>query len=233
MGDLYFNFLGQALGHNVNLPNTEGGGSPPSGNPPSDDPPSNLSPALPKLEERISQAIRTARGAYKSHQKQRSAADKDFIRSSLAAACDSAIKVIDSWPTVALPDAASLSLEDWPGYDPTKDTPPPPDSTIGAAQGVVRPAPPAHVSLHPKTATTNIAGCPIETPIWILPSQPTVPPYKSWTGVQRNQLSLDTGLRMFYTEAETGETIPLSDDEGATMEQVREHFVYCIMVLIL
>lgn len=211
MGDLYYNFLGQALGQNVGLGNAEGEGSP-SGLPPSDHP-TNPSPAVPQLEERISQAIKSARSAFKAKQKQRAAAGKDCIRSSLDTACFLAAKVMDSWPSLVLPDVTSLSLKEWPGHG-SSDSP-----TNMNPEGVARPSPPANVELSDEVATTTISGTSVDAPVWILPSHSSVPPYKSWIGVKRNQLSLDNGLRMFYTEAETGETVPLSDDEGATIEQ--------------
>lgn len=47
---------------------------------------------------------------------------------------------------------------------------------------------------------------------YVLPHHPPIPQYKSWGYVPRNEISLDVGRRMFYTD-EKGETVPASDDE--------------------
>ncbi|KAK9841635.1 hypothetical protein WJX74_009123 [Apatococcus lobatus] len=47
---------------------------------------------------------------------------------------------------------------------------------------------------------------------YVLPKAKTVPPYKAWIYLMRNELAAETGRRMFYTD-KTGETIPASDSE--------------------
>lgn len=50
--------------------------------------------------------------------------------------------------------------------------------------------------------------------LYRVPSHPPLPQYKAWSSVRRNVLCLESiGQRLFCTEAETGETIPASDDE--------------------
>lgn len=57
---------------------------------------------------------------------------------------------------------------------------------------------------------------------WLLPLHPSLPAYKSWTFIKRNDPSIDVGRRMFYTELETGETVPVSDDEDETALRVTQ-----------
>jgi hypothetical protein len=181
------------------------------------DPPAVVSPSPldchPQLEDRVTNAISAARKSFKAQQKQRAAKDLDFIRADLDSACAAAEELFNSWPRLKIPDSSSIELNDWPTPAPEHKPNPP---------GVIHPAPSARVFRGPKTVFTKIHDRSIEAPVWILPSHPRVPPYKSWAGVRRNQISIETGQKMFYTEPETGETIPLSDDEGATIEQVRE-----------
>jgi hypothetical protein len=49
--------------------------------------------------------------------------------------------------------------------------------------------------------------------LYRVPSHPPLPQYKAWASVRRNVLCLEVGQRLFCTEAETGETIPASDDD--------------------
>jgi len=166
----------------------------------------------PELDERVRKAISKARRSFKTQQKERAAQDLKFIRTELNAACAAAEEVFNSWPRLNIPDSSSIDLTEWPTPAPVHKPNPP---------GVVHPAPSARAFRGPKNTVTSINSHSIEAPVWILPSHPRVPPYKSWTGIRRNQISIETGQKMFYTEAETGETIPLSDDEGTfTLGQV-------------
>lgn len=166
----------------------------------------------PQLDERVKKAISTARRSFKNQQKQHAAKDLDFIRTELNSACAAAEELFNSWPRLKIPDSSCIDFTEWPTPAPVPKPNPP---------GVVHPAPSARALRAPKNAITSINNRSVEAPIWILPSHPRVPPYKSWTGIRRNQISMETGQKMFYTEAETGETIPLSDDEGTfTVEQV-------------
>ena len=170
-------------------------------------------PCNPQLEDRITKAITTARRAFKSQKKQLATKDLEFIRADLNSACAAAEDVMNSWPSLKIPDSSSEDLHEWPTPAPEYKPNPP---------GVIHPAPSARVFRGSRLDITSINGRSVEAPVWILPTHSRVPPYKSWSGLRRNQISIETGQKMFYTEADTGETIPLSDDEGVfTTEQVR------------
>ena len=67
-----------------------------------------------------------------------------------------------------------------------------------------------HVALH--ATLTHLSSCSVCSPshlptrlpaclhqAFVLPTIRGVPPYKTWTHIPRNVMSLDTGKRMFYT----------------------------------
>jgi len=170
----------------------------------------------PQLDERVRKAISAARRSFKAQQKQRAANDLEFIRTELNSACAAAEEVFNSWPRLIIPDSSCIDLTEWP-------TPAPEHKPN--LPGVVHPAPSARAFRGPENAVTSINSRSVESPIWILPSHPRLPPYKSWAGIRRNQISIETGHQMFYTEPGTGETIPFSDDEGTfAKEQVGKNF---------
>ena len=230
------NLNGQSLGiPSPSPPNAEINEEPFDAEPPS--PPEihleNASPRpwSPQLEARVTRCVAVARAMFKSSQEGRISADTRKIRASLDDACDGAVATMAAWPSLPVPLATSLHLIQYPRVSATQST----HVTLREEdedeeerqrkqqreKGIIlRPAPPASVlptttttTITNKTVKTTINGSVIESILWVLPSHRPVPRYKSWAGLKRNQMSIDNGMRLFYTEAETGETIPMSDDD--------------------
>ena len=85
------------------------------------------------------------------------------------------------------------------------------------AAAAARPAPPKPLrQLRAVASSGGRAGGGLQA--WVLPSHAPLPQYKAWSHARENRLSLEVGLRMFYTD-ERGETVPFEEGEERPEER--------------
>lgn len=174
--------------------------------------------STPELTAQVGECIRACRRENAAKHHQQVLELLEINRQTQERAAEDDAKVMATWPCLALPATAQPNGQAWLSPDTTIQQP---NARGVPATGCPRPLP--AVGLYPveRLITTHINGSAVQLQAWRVPNCPGVPPYKSWTQLKRNALSMEVGQRMFYTDDQSGETIPF-EDEGPDHDTIKD-----------